>query len=86
MRPIRRLSFYGVRTNEQWIESCIEGVIGESKFTRQIKKFTRQIKSMCPTFFNLAIAGRALDIATKGLRSAGLLKRHYYKHDKKYWK
>ena len=68
MRPIRRLSFYGVRTNQEWIESCIEGVTGESKFTRQIR-------SMCPLFFNLGVASLALDIATKGLREAGVLKK-----------
>ena len=67
MRPIRRLSFYGVRTNEQWIESCIEGVTGESKFTRQIK-------SMSPLLFNLGIASVGLDIAMKSLREVGLVK------------
>jgi hypothetical protein len=61
MRPIRRLSFYGVRTNEQWIESCIEGVTGESKLTRTLV-------SLAPLAFQIAIMQVGLDLFRKSFK------------------
>ena len=67
MNNMKQLKDYQVKSNWEWIDKSIEGVTGQNRMTRRLHKLT-------PLFYTLALANRGIDIATKKLRTSGLLK------------
>lgn len=70
---------YPVVSQEDYQDKCIEAVTGESRAFRKLMGLT-------PLMYNLAIATTALGIATNSLRESGIIKRPYYKRNKRYWR
>ena len=75
---MNQLLEYQVKTREDWIDQCIEGVTEQSSTVRKLSGLT-------PLVFSLVVASRGIGIATQSLREAGLIKRSYHKRNKKYW-
>ena len=70
---------YPVVSQEDYQDKCIEAVTGETSVTRTLLGLT-------PLFYNLAMANTAMGIMSNSLREAGLIKRSYYKRNKRYWR
>jgi predicted methyltransferase len=58
MRPIRRLSFYGVKSNKEMIDA----ITGQTDFTRSLL-------GLVPLIYQVAIMQVGLDIMNKTFRS-----------------
>jgi hypothetical protein len=59
----------------------IFAVTGTTKTTKSLLA----LHKLVPTIYALAVAQTATSLAFNSLRKAGLVKRSYYKHKKRYW-
>ena len=49
-------------------------------------RFSKSITKLVPMIYSLAIANTAAGICADSLKKSGILKRSYYKRNKRYWK
>lgn len=62
----------------EFMSDIIFEVTGHTRYSRSITK-------LVPLIYSLAIANSAMGICADSLKSAGIIKRHYYKRNKRYW-